>query len=138
MVGNNYLLWENNDFVIKTPFNPHIPYSEGLHLIVTSKVAFEAAWSNPDISSAAFKLSAEACKIMNELNIAPWFNIQVNGNWGLLSDGQRFFHIHIYGRNKTDSWGKPITLPELPGSYKNDPMPESNRERLIDAFNILD
>lgn len=134
MLGNNFLLWENDNFVIKTPFNPHISYDEGIHLIVTSNLAFENAWANPDISSEAFRISAKACKIMEDLNIAPWFNIQANGNWGLLSDGQKFFHIHIYGRNKTDTWGRPITLPELPGTYRNEPMPEADRAVLVDAF----
>lgn len=137
MLGNNFLLWENDNFVIKTPFNPHVPYSEGLHLIVTSKVVFEAAWYNPEISAQAFKLSAKACKIMEDIGIAPWFNVQSNGNWGLLSDGPRFFHIHVYGRNKTVNWGKPIALPELPGTYQNDPMPESDRTILIEAFKQL-
>lgn len=137
MLGNNFLLWENDGFVIKTPFNPHIPYPEGPHFVVTSKIAFEAAWYNPDISAEAFRISAQACKIMKDLNVAPWFNIQANGNWGLLSDGQRFFHIHIYGRNKTENWGKPIVLPELPGTYQNDPMPESDRDVLIEAFSQI-
>jgi hypothetical protein len=137
MLGNNFLLWEDENFVIKTPFNPHIPYSEGLHLIVTSKIAFENAWSNPEISSEAFKISAKACKIMENLQVAPWFNIQANGNWGLLSDGQKFFHIHVYGRNRTNTWGRPITLPQLPGTYQNEPMPESDRNILTEAFKEL-
>lgn len=137
MIGNNYVLWENDEFMIKTPFNPHIPYSEGLHLIVTSNLGFEAAWRNPEISAQAFKLSAQACKLMEDIGMAPWFNIQANGNWGLLSDGQRFFHIHVYGRNKTDRWGKPIILPEQPGTYQNEPMPEADRNKLIEAFKHL-
>lgn len=137
MLGNNFLLWENDSFVIKTPFNPHVPYSEGLHLIVTSKIVFENAWAKPEISAEAFKLSAKACRVMEGIEMAPWFNIQSNGNWGLLSDGQRFFHIHIYGRNRTSTWGKPITLPELPGTYENEPMPESDRNTLIKAFEQL-
>lgn len=137
MLGNNFLLWKNDDFVIKTPFNPHTPYSEGLHLIVASALTFENAWSNPEVASKAFELSSKACKIMEDLNIAPWFNIQANGNWDLLSNGQRFFHIHIYGRNKTSTWGHPVTLPQLPGTYQNEPMPETDRTILIEAFKQL-
>lgn len=137
MLGNNFLLWEDDNFVIKTPFNPHMPYSEGPHLIVTSNVAFENAWANPDISSEAFKLAAKACKIMEDLDLALWFNIQANGNWGLLLDGKKFFHIHIYGRNKTGTWGRPVTLPELPGTYQNEPMPKADRTILVEAFKQL-
>jgi hypothetical protein len=137
MIGNNFLLWENNEFVIKTPFNPHILYEEGLHLIVTTQADYETAWENPEISGQVFELAARASKIIEETGLAPWFNIQSNGNWGLLPDANKFFHVHIYGRNKTRSWGKPIALPELPGTYKNDPMPESDRGTLIEAFKRL-
>ena len=137
MLGNNFLLWENGEFVIKTPFNPHIPYSEGAHLIVTSKLELETAWANPEVSAKTFEIAAKACQVMKDLGIAPWFNIQSNGNWGLLSGGKTFFHIHIYGRNQTANWGRPITLPELPGTYQNKPMPESARTILINGFKQL-
>ncbi|MBI3889372.1 hypothetical protein HY312_02245 [Candidatus Saccharibacteria bacterium] len=137
MIGNNFLLWENDSFVIKTPYNPHTSYAEGLHLIVTTKAEHETAWDDPEISAEAFRIAALACGIIKELQLAPWFNLQSNGNWGLLPDAHTFFHIHIYGRNKTDGWGKPIILPELPGTYKNEPMPESDRRILIDAFENL-
>lgn len=118
MIGNNYLLWENESFMIKTPFNPHTPYSEGPHLIVAPKADVVTAWDDVELSTEAFKLASKACKIMNEIHFAPWFNIQANGNWGLLPGATPFFHIHIYGRNKTDSWGKPVTLPEMPKNIR--------------------
>lgn len=74
---------------------------------------------------------------MEKIQFAPWFNIQANGNWGLLPGNQPFFHVHIYGRNKTLSWGKPIVLPEAPGTYQNAPMPESDRTTLTEAFKAL-
>jgi len=137
MLGNNFLLYENDSFVIKTPFNPHQPYKEGLHVIVVPKEGLENAWQNPSVSAKAFELAAKACKIMEQLDLAPWFNIQVNGNWGLLPGTTPFFHIHIYGRNKTDAWGKPIVLPEMPKTYHNDPMPEADRNKLQAAFKQL-
>lgn len=137
MVYNNFLLWENDDFLIKTPYTPHLPYSEGPHLIVTSKVEYENAWQNPDIAAEAFRIAAKACRIMETLEIAPWFNLQANGNWGLLPGAEKFFHIHIYGRNRTRQWGKPVVLPELPGTYHNEPMPENDRLKLIESFKDL-
>jgi hypothetical protein len=89
------------------------------------------------MAADAFKIAAKACKIIENLCMSPWFNIQSNGNWGLLEGGQKFFHVHVYGRNKTESWGKPITLPELPGTYSNAPMPEGDRERLIAGFKAI-
>lgn len=131
---NNYILWENDEFEIRTPFNPHIPYSEGAHLIVAAKQAIANAWENPELSSQAFKLAAQACRIMDEMKLSPWFNIQANGNWGLLPGNTPFFHIHIYGRNRTDMWAKPLVLPEAPKTYQNNPMPEVDREKTRIAF----
>jgi diadenosine tetraphosphate (Ap4A) HIT family hydrolase len=103
---NVFTLWENESFTITTPKNPHTPYSEGLHVIVAPKREIPNAWTDIDLSEATFKLTAQACKVMEDLKLAPWFNIQANGNWGLLPEAEPFFHIHIYGRNKTQSWGK--------------------------------
>ena len=137
MIPSTHILWENDKFAIKTPSNPHIPYIEGLHLVVAPKETFDAAWSNVDISTEVFKLASEACKIMVDLDVAPWFNIQANGNWGLLPGNSPFFHVHIYGRNKTANWGKPIVLPELPNTFENQEMPEIDRKMLIAALTRL-
>lgn len=131
---SNFLLWEDDSLTIRTPLNPHIPYSEGLHLVVSPKVDIDNAWQDPELAGATFKLASQACKIMEDLRLAPWFNIQANGNWGLLPGGTLFFHVHIYGRNKTETWAKPIVLPEAPKTYQNDPMPEKDRKTLIKAF----
>ena len=131
---NIFALWENDQFTISTPKNPHFPYSEGLHVIVSPKQEVTNAWQDIDLSEATFKLAAMACKIMEDLGMAPWFNIQANGNWGLLPGATPLFHVHVYGRNKTEAWGKPITLPAAPGTYKNEPMPEADRTKLRDAF----
>lgn len=131
MVGNNYLLWENDTFIVKTPFNPHQPYSEGLHIIVAPKEDIETAWQDPALSGEAFRLASQVGQAIVSAGLAPWLNFQANGNWGLLPGATPFFHIHIYGRNKTESWGRPITLPELPGTYHNEPMPEQDRELLV-------
>ncbi len=74
---------------------------------------------------------------MKDIDFTPWFNIQSNGNWGLLPGVTPFFHVYIYGRNKTSEWGKPITLPEAPKTYKNEPMPEGDRDILIGTFKSL-
>src|ERR1035438_7326137 len=124
---NSYTLWENDKYLITTPTNPHIPYEEGLHLIVSPKREVANAWEDTDLGAATFKIASEVCKIMEKLMLAPWFNIQANGNWGLLPDTTPSFHIHIYGRNKTQKWGKPIVLPEAPNTYQNDPMPKNER-----------
>ncbi len=103
MIGNHYSLWENDTFIVKTLFNPHILYSEGHHVIVAPKADVVSAWEDPEISDKAFTLASKVSKIICNLNLAPWLNLQANGNWGLLPGATPFFHIHICGRNKTDS-----------------------------------
>ena len=129
-----FILWENDSFIISTPRNPHIAYREGPHVIVSPKRDVPNAWEDIDLATDMFRLTAQACKIMEEQGLAPWFNIQADGNWGLLPGKTPSFHVHILGRNKTDSWGKPISLPEAPGTYENTPMPETDREKLSIAF----
>ena len=124
---NVYTLWENDSFGIATPKNPHIPYSEGLHLIISPKREAPNAWADVNLSAETFRLASQVCESLETKSFAPWFNIQANGNWGLLPGAQPFFHVHIYGRNKTDMWGKPLILPSAPETYQNDPMPEADR-----------
>ncbi|HSX27373.1 MAG TPA: hypothetical protein VLG25_01180 [Patescibacteria group bacterium] len=131
---DSFILWENDQFTISTPKNPHIPYSEGLHVIVSPKRQITTAWEDIELSEATFKLAVKACKIMENSQLAPWFNIQANGNWGLLPGATPSFHVHILGRNKTSNWGKPLVLPEAPNTYQNDPMPEADRTKLVDVF----
>ena len=131
MLGNNHLLWDDDTFIVCTPFNPHLPYSEGPIVIVKPKEAIANSWQDPSLTGKAFELAARVSQTMENLDLAPWFNLQANGNWGLLEGAAPFFHIYIYGRNKTERWAKPIILPEAPGTYKNETMPENHRTLLI-------
>lgn len=131
---SSYALWENEQFSVSTPANPHLKYTEGLQIVVAPKRGIASAWEDPDLAAEAFKLAAKVCAVLETLEMAPWFNLQANGNWGLLPGSSPFFHIHIYGRNKTANWAKPIVLPEAPKTYQNDPMPEADRLKLIDAL----
>jgi hypothetical protein len=59
-----------------------IPYSEGLHIIVAPKQEVANAWQDVGLASETFQLASSACKIMEDIQMAPWFNLQANGNWG--------------------------------------------------------
>jgi len=134
MIGNNYLLWEDDTTIVCTPFNPHLSYHEGIHIIVKPKAEVGTAWQDAELTGRLFSLASKVCKVAEALELSPWFNLQANGNWGLLRGAEPFFHIHIYGRNKTENWGKPVVLPETPGTYQHAPMPEIDRMKLIAAF----
>lgn len=82
MLGNNYLLWENETFIVCTPFNPHLPYSEGPIVVVKLKQDVKTAWQDPELTGMAFELAAKVAKTMESLSLTPGFNIQANGNWG--------------------------------------------------------
>ena len=129
-----FILWENDSFVISTPHNPHLAYSEGLHVIVSPKRKISSAWEDVDLAASTFRLASQTCRIMENLGLSPWFNIQANGNWGLLPGRTPSFHVHILGRNETESWGKPVSLPEAPDTYDNAPMPESDRLLMSQAL----
>ena len=133
----NPILWENDKFIIRTPSNPHLPYSEGLHIYIAPKKEIANAWEDPELAAETFKYSSEACRLIEGLGLAPWFNIQANGNWGLLEGNSPYFHIHAYGRNMTKNWGKPLILPESPDSYKNESMPEHDLNLIKNAFKHL-
>lgn len=132
--NDDYLLWESADYSIHTLANPHIPYKDGMHLVVRPKNGMANAWQDPKLAAKTFELAATAAGIIERTGLAPWFNIEAKGNWGLLPGKTPHFHIHIYGRNKTKMWGKPLVLPELPGTFSNAPMPEKDRQLLISAF----
>ena len=134
MLGNNHLLWENEEFIVCTPFNPHFAYAEGPTVVVKPKRDIMSAWEDPTLTGRAFELAAKVTKLMDKLQLAPWFNLQANGNWGLVPGATQFFHIYIYGRNKTERWAKPVILPEAPKTYQNDAMPEPDRQRLAEAL----
>lgn len=126
----NFALWENDEFEVVTPKNPHIPPEEGFQLVILTKHEIIAAWSDPDLSAKAFHLSARVCQILEEMKLAPWFNIQANGNWGLLPGTTPRFHIHIYARLKGKTWGQPVQLPLAPKTYTNSPISEDIRNLL--------
>lgn len=133
-MSSEYVLWSNEEFQVLTLKNPHISAEEGLHVIVTPKQHVESAWSNPELCGKTFELAAHVCAAMERLGLAPWFNLQANGNWGLLPGGVKRFHIHIYARRKGATWGMPVQLPLSPDSFHNEEMSEKERHELSEAL----
>jgi diadenosine tetraphosphate (Ap4A) HIT family hydrolase len=132
--SQNIVLWESVSYQVFTLANPHIPYSEGIHLVVAPKKDIASAWEDPILAGKTFELASTVAAVAEKCELGPWFNIEAKGNWGLLPGRTPLFHIHIYGRNKTATWGKPLVLPELPDTFLNSPMPESDREILSSAL----
>lgn len=133
MSGNSdeLMLYENDDFEVFTPRNPHLPQKEGPHVVVRPKTDVATPWEDPKMCGRCFKFAARVAQIMEDLGLAEWFNLQANGNWGLLPGNTTHFHVHILGRRKEgETWAKPVQLPSLPGTFRNDPMPEDARRAL--------
>jgi len=130
MKEKNWILWSNKKFKIFTPQNPHLPSKEGIHVVVYPKKRVTSAWSNPKLSAETFEIASKVCQTMKKLKMAPWFNIQANGNWHFLTGKHPHFHIHIYARRKGKTWGLPVQLPLKPGTFHNELMSEKERENL--------
>ena len=129
-------LWSNEKFEIFTPANPHISPEEGLHVVVYPKTNIPFAWTDPELCAEIFRIAAKVAQIMEELKLAPWFNLQANGNWGLLPGNTPKFHVHVYARRKGKTWGMPVQLPSTPKTYQNKPMTEDERKNLSEALKI--
>jgi diadenosine tetraphosphate (Ap4A) HIT family hydrolase len=126
-----WILGENKNFIIKTPKNPHISPREGCHIVIYTKDKMEKSWDDPKLAGKAFELAAKISKVLVEEKIADWVNIQNNQNWDLLPGDKLEFHINIYGRRKSGkTWGQPVELPKSPGTFKNEPMSQKEREIL--------
>ncbi len=135
MKKEKWILWSNKRFEVFTPANPHIPPKEGLHIVVLPKVDVASAWIDQDLCADTFKIAAEVAQVMEELKLAPWFNLQANGNWGLLPGNTPRFHVHIYARKKGETYGMPVQLPSAPETYHNEPMTKKERKNVSEALN---
>ncbi len=132
--NESWTLWSNSKFEVFTPFNPHTSSEEGLHVIVVPKVIVDSALVDENLSVETFRVAVKVAKAMEELKLAPWFNIQSNGNWGLLPGSTPWFHVHVYARRKGKTWGMPVQIPLAPGTYRNKPMTEQERKDLSETF----
>ncbi|MCC6175881.1 MAG: hypothetical protein IT305_11300 [Chloroflexi bacterium] len=134
-MGGRWTLWENDRFAVFTTANPHLPREEGCHVLVAPKDPPPHAWADPALTGALFELTARVCQVMERLGLAPWFNLQANGNWGLLPGGAPHLHVHIYARLPAGkTWAQPVDLPKVPGEFGFAPLDEGERARLSAAL----
>lgn len=135
IIGNAFVLWKNDKFIVTTPLNPHLPKDEGCHLVIRPVKPFEKAWDYPKFTGETFELASKIVKILIDEGIVDWANLQCNGNWGLLKGVTPWFHVHIYGRKKSGkTWGQPVELPKLPNTYNNESMSKRDIQRLAAKF----
>lgn len=135
MAEKKLMLWSNKEFEVFTPTNPHVPLKEGLHIVLLPRVSIASGWVNPELCAKTFKVAAKVCQIMEKLRLAPWFNLQANGNWHFLTGQPPRFHVHIYARRKGKTWGMPVQLPLSPEIFRNKPMTEKERKALSKSLN---
>jgi diadenosine tetraphosphate (Ap4A) HIT family hydrolase len=134
-MAESWTLWEDAAFIVVTTANPHVSPIEGCHVMVQPKNPPPHAWADPAVTAETMALTARVCQVMERLGLADWFNIQANGNWGLLPGGTPHFHVHIYGRRKGGkTWAQPVDLPKAPGAFGFEPLDASERGRLATAL----
>ena len=57
--GNNYVLWRDDECIVKTPFNPHTSYEEGANVIVQPVHEIPSASRDPELAGRVFTLAAK-------------------------------------------------------------------------------
>lgn len=68
-----------------------------------------------------------------------WLNIQDNGNWSLLADKPRHFHVHLYGRCRTEvgqTPGQALVFPDPHSTVydENKQLDEGDLAAIIDRL----
>lgn len=130
-------IWETDDFEIRLPKRPHIDRNDGGHLVVYPKrnVSFRSELSVRETQSLAVLLQAlEEAYILGMRNRGLeiiWLNIQDNGNWAFLNNEERHFHIHLYGRCRTETNqtpGQALYLPAPDSTIYDQNLPLNKRD----------
>lgn len=108
MSGTEPVIWSDENFEIRLPNRPHVDRDDGGHLVVYPKrdVSFRSELPVQEAQALAVLLQALEEAYLFAMRARGldmvWLNIQDNGNWSLLTDKPRHFHVHLYGRCRTE------------------------------------
>lgn len=108
MSGTEPVIWSDENFEIRLPNRPHVDRDDGGHLVVYPKrdVSFRRELPVQEAQALAVLLQALEEAYLFAMRARGldmvWLNIQDNGNWSLLTDKPRHFHVHLYGRCRTE------------------------------------
>lgn len=69
------VIWENGEMSLESAYNPAIPRTEGFHLVLLQRKKVPSPWVDPELYGRMSVVAAKACKIMEEIGMADWFNI---------------------------------------------------------------
>ena len=129
-----WVLWEDEEMSLQAAFNPAIPRTEGLHIVLRQKRGVPSPWADPELYGIMSVVAAKVSAVIMGLGMADWVNIHYDGNIGA-AKGNPKMHIHIFGRLKTSpSWGGPLQLPSGEGPYGNEPLSGSDMASLRAAL----
>ena len=108
MSGTEPVIWSDENFEIRLPNRPHVDRDDGGHLVLYPKrdVSFRSELPVQEAQALAVLLQALEEAYLFAMRARGldmvWLNIQDNGNWSLLTDKPRHFHVHLYGRCRTE------------------------------------
>ena len=118
-----WILWENDNFRVKTLENPNRPANYGGHILVEQKSEVaKVPYDDYVLFAEISVIAAVIQKGVEETGIAPHVNIQCNANWAFrkpngglqeIEEGRkkRKVHLHIYPRLPADPhWADPAYL----------------------------
>lgn len=117
------ILYQTKTFSVVTPeARPHIPRSEGGHLMIcaTEKYFPDRTAFSPAEAIEMMRLSmltAEAFPAAMAERGVPFdrINFQENGNWAFLKGKPPVFHLHLYARkigSTSQTWGEALYFPD--------------------------
>ncbi len=115
------LIYENANFTISTPVQPHVSRTDGGHLIINPKVTVEDRTKlSRELAIEFMKLSMVAGMAMKSVLTRQGIDIgrinyQDNGNW------RHELHLHLYGRARgadIQPYGQPLAFPPTAQVFK--------------------
>ena len=125
----NKEIWRGQGFILSHPAFPHVDFYDGGHLVLKPniEVEFFHQMDKEHLQNLSFvlaKIEKAYLKAFEKNNIPlHCLNIQDNGNWPLLRNEKRKFHLHLYGRafdSKYQTVGQALNFPgEKSDFYKN-------------------
>ena len=142
MSSTEPVVWINKHFEIRLPNRPHVDREDGGHLVVYPKrdVSFRSELPVQETQALAVLLQALEEAYISAMRARGldmvWLNIQDNGNWSLLFDRPRHFHVHLYGRCRTEhgqTSGQALVFPGPESSIydENQPLNQGDLEAIV-------
>ncbi len=142
------LIYETDNFILKTLEKPYVDRSEGGHIRILSKIKIsDRTQLSPHLTIEYMKLSMLAGEAMTTVLKKQGIDIgivnyQEMGNWSVFNPEDVIMHMHIFGRAKTaqkQKYGEAVLLPQREtGFYEGfEPLNDNDVEEMRKEIEFL-